>query len=117
MNGRMKESMNRPRLPQARRAPPPSALRPLPPTPRGGAKGGSLATVRWRVRGRRRAAGGGGRAPGARARGEGRGGARPEAGGRADGRLAGEPAAAAAGDQPSVCRLGQDEAAAMLPPA
>ena len=98
-------------------APPASALRPLPPPPRGGAKGGSLATVRWRVRGRRRAARSGRRAPGARARREGRGGAGLQASGW---RLAVQPAAAveaaAAGGRPSVYRVGEDDAAAMLPP-
>lgn len=69
----------------ARREPRPLPLSPL----QRGATGGSLATVRRRVRGRPRAASGGGPAPRARAPGEGRGGARPEAGGRAAGYRAG----------------------------
>lgn len=76
MNERINE---RPQPQQARQGPRPLPLYP----PSGEATSAPLATVRWRVRRRPRAAGGGGRVPQARARapsGEDRGGARPEAG-------------------------------------
>lgn len=77
----MNERINECLQPVTRREPRPLPLSSL----HRGATGGSLATVRWRVRGRPRTARGGGRAPRARAPGEGRGVAPPEAGGRAAG--------------------------------